>query len=386
VSIRSRSFAAIACCALAVACAHAPGAPTRPWPAECGAPIEGLAPLLAPGHALVLGEVHGTREVAEFAASAVCAAAHTGPVVLGLEMPAQPQFAAYLASDGGGQAQQALLSAPFWNAVFQDGRATVAALGLIDRVRVLAQQGLPVELLLFDASAKDGRERDRLMAQNISAHQSLHPKSTYVFVMGNLHARKTPGSSWQPDDGYQWLASLLHLPVVSLDAGHGDGTAWICLSQKPEECGPKVVSARETTGQREVRLAPSKDGAYDGIFDVVTFTASPPAAQPEKAAGLDEKIRALLIGPEMTVARGRRAASKGDFAGCTKLLASLPAPSAGVLYDRACCESQMGELDAAFESLRRALAAGFNDQKTLETDTDLANLRKDPRWSSLQKP
>jgi hypothetical protein len=93
------------------------------WHADCGTPIEGLDPLIAPGKTLVLGEIHGTREVPAFVASAVCQAVYTGPVVLGLEMPAQPQFDAYLASDGGPQAQQALLAAPFWTAAFQDGRA-----------------------------------------------------------------------------------------------------------------------------------------------------------------------------------------------------------------------------------------------------------------------
>jgi hypothetical protein len=354
------------------------------WQADCGTPIEGLDPLIAPGHTLVLGEIHGTREVPAFVASAVCQAAHGWPVVLGLEMPAQPQFEAYLESDGGPQAQQALLAAPFWTAAYQDGRENVAALGLIERVRALKKQGRPIELLLFDVQPEDVKQRDQLMAEKVIAHHAKHPHFTYVLVMGNLHARKKRGSPWKPDDGYEWLTSRLKWPVVSLNAGHDDGTAWICMSGKAEECGPKVVAARDSLGRRAVKLAPSKDG-YDGVFDVGSFTVSPPAAFPEKAVGLDEKIKALMNGPELLAARGRRAAMKGDFETCARMLGEVPNPDDGVLYDRACCLSQANHLDEAFDSLTRALAAGFNDDKTLQSDTDLANLRKDPRWATLKK-
>ena len=352
-------------------CAHAPA-------------IVGLSPLIEPGRTLVLGEVHGTREVADFTAAAVEQAAQRGPVVLGLEVPNEPQFEAYLSGDGSSAAQAALLSTPFWTAAYQDGRQSVALLGLLERVRVMRQRGLSIDLLLFDAQPQDTSQRDREMAEKVMERHAQRPQAAFILVMGNLHARKLPGSPWKPDDGYQWLTSRLTWPLVSLNAAHGDGTAWICGSAKAEECGPRVVAARESNGKRSVTLAPSKEG-YDGVFDVVTFTASPPAAFPEKARGFDEKLTALLNGPELKIGRARKAAMTGDYGTCASTLSALPDLGAGELYDLACCQSQLKQLDAAFDALTRSLAAGFDDFTTLDADTDLANLRADPRWRGLPR-
>lgn len=365
-------------------CAHAGGAAGSGWSADCGAPVEGLLPLVAPGKTLVLGEVHGTREVAAFVYSAACQAAHGGPAVLGLEMPAQPQFEAFLTSDGGPEARKAFLAAPFWTAAFQDGRENTANLELLDKVRMLRQRGLPLELLLFDEQPRDPSQRDRLMAQHVLDFHAAHPGHTMVLVMGDLHARKKPGSPWKPDDGYGWLASRLTWPVVSLTAVHEDGTAWICRTFKPEDCGPKVLAGRDTLGRRAVKLTPLPQG-HDGVFDVGGFTAAPPAAFPEKAVGFEEKLAELMKGPELMAARGRSAAVKGDYATCARLLGELPQPDPVALYDLACCLSRTRQLDAAFGALNRALAAGFDDFRTLEEDEDLANLRPDPRWAALKK-
>jgi hypothetical protein len=371
------------CAATVFACIHAPAAVSTKWNESCGTPIEGLEPLIAPGHTLVLGEMHGTREVPAFAASVVCQAAQNGPVVLGLEVMDEPQFETFLKSDGSAQAKQALLSSKFWNVEFQDGRKSVAVFELIDRVRVMKQQGLKVELLLFDADSDDAR--DSLMAKNVTERHSKNETASFVLVMGNMHARKTKGSPWAPTDGFRPLTSLLAWPLVSLNSAHDDGSAWVCYSGKAEECGPKLMSASESLGKRAVKIAPSKEGAFDGIFDVGSFTASPPAAFPEKAVGFEEKLKALMNGPAFNAVKARRAAEAGDFASCAKMLGDIPNPNADVLYDRACCLSQAKQLDAAFDSLQRALTAGFDDDEQLNTDKDLANLRADARWVSLKR-
>jgi hypothetical protein len=55
---------------------------------------------------------------------------------------------------------------------------------------------------------------------------------------------------------------------------------------------------------------------------------------------------------------------------------------AGPLYDAACCQAQGGEPDAAFATLDRAIAAGFNDP-SIANDADLVPLHADPRWPKL---
>lgn len=61
--------------------------------------------------------------------------------------------------------------------------------------------------------------------------------------------------------------------------------------------------------------------------------------------------------------------------------ATFPSTKRQSLYNVACAYSLKNELDPAFEALDRALAAGFRDARLLQNDTDLANLRADPRFA-----
>lgn len=253
-----------------------PTAVTPPAPSECGTPIAGLDALFAAGKTFAFGELHGTKELPEAIGVLACEAALRGPVVVGVELPAHPSFDAFLSSDGGEAARTALLSAPAWSAAMQDGRTSEAMLGLVDRVRRLRQQGKPVELLAFDADETRDQTRDRAMADLVLARRAARPDATFLLLMGNLHARKLAGSPWKPDDGYGWLASLMAGQVVSFDANYPAGTAWVCTSLDAASCGEtSMAGSARPSRTLGVRLAPSK--AYDGLLDVPTLTASPPA-------------------------------------------------------------------------------------------------------------
>ncbi|WP_291272093.1 S41 family peptidase [Geothrix sp.] len=52
-------------------------------------------------------------------------------------------------------------------------------------------------------------------------------------------------------------------------------------------------------------------------------------------------------------------------------------------YNAACCQALLGRADAAFQSLERAVAAGFANADGAARDTDLAPLRTDARWDGL---
>jgi hypothetical protein len=45
------------------------------------------------------------------------------------------------------------------------------------------------------------------------------------------------------------------------------------------------------------------------------------------------------------------------------------------LYNVACGYALIGEKEKALDALGRAVAAGFDDRRLLETDTDLASIR-----------
>jgi tetratricopeptide (TPR) repeat protein len=54
-------------------------------------------------------------------------------------------------------------------------------------------------------------------------------------------------------------------------------------------------------------------------------------------------------------------------------------------YNVACCKSRMGDKDGALAALRQAFEHGFDNKKLLDTDSDLANIRGDPRYAALLK-
>ncbi len=52
-------------------------------------------------------------------------------------------------------------------------------------------------------------------------------------------------------------------------------------------------------------------------------------------------------------------------------------------YNLACSFSLLGEIDAAFRSLERAVLLGYKDLAHLQKDRDLENLRKDARYDEI---
>lgn len=60
--------------------------------------------------------------------------------------------------------------------------------------------------------------------------------------------------------------------------------------------------------------------------------------------------------------------------------------AASALYNMACCYSLANELDKAFEHLDKSIDRGFDQVEHMEkNDTDLANMRKDPRFAEAVK-
>ncbi|MFO0984013.1 MAG: hypothetical protein U1E76_20220 [Planctomycetota bacterium] len=52
-------------------------------------------------------------------------------------------------------------------------------------------------------------------------------------------------------------------------------------------------------------------------------------------------------------------------------------------YNLACSHALLGQIDAAFAALERAIANGYQDCEHLEHDRDLGALRGDPRYQAL---
>jgi tetratricopeptide (TPR) repeat protein len=55
----------------------------------------------------------------------------------------------------------------------------------------------------------------------------------------------------------------------------------------------------------------------------------------------------------------------------------------GVFYNLACLYSLKGDVDLGLKNLDKAFSVGYENYKWANTDGDLANIRKDPRWKPL---
>ncbi len=365
--------------ALSLSLSSCPRPTAAAVPFDCGLAIDNVGEVLRPGGTIALGEMHGTRELPRFAGVVACEAARRGPVVFGLEIPADPSLEVFLHSDGGAEAKAALLAAPFWREDYQDGRRSVAMYELLEQTRRWRGAGLPIELLAFDGVAHDAVTRDRVMADHVLQRRQERPNATFVLLMGNLHARKTHGTPWG-DTAYEPLSSMLSSRVVTLDARAPRGSAWFCRTLQPEHCGPQSFAGNAgATARAGIDLTSNQGGAYDGRFDVAGLTASPPAALPERALGLEARIVELVDGPPPAYLAAVDASKRTDFAACERELSKLADPTADQLYLRARCLARAGRIEDAAVALKAAQAKGFFHPQRLQHEDDLASLREGPR-------
>lgn len=249
--------------------------------------------LVAPGSVVLFGEEHGTQELPQVFGEAVCSVAdgrQSVRVGLEIEPKNQPFFDAFLASPGAASDVSALMSAPFWSREMEDGKSSRAMVALLERMRQLRAQGLPIEVFLFDLGPGQAiAQRDKGMAENIESQVRAHPDAVTLALTGDLHAFKAPGSPWDPNyRAMGWHLVQDGVRVQSLGPSYPAGTAWVCGGQpgtvpvcesRPMRAGPALPSGR-TTGI-ELLPEPSRQG-YDGLYAASSMTASLPARTESK--------------------------------------------------------------------------------------------------------
>lgn len=265
-------------------------------PADGGAdcqPLPGIDDLVARSglRFLLIGEYHGTAEMPAVAGDALCAAVATArPVILGIEFAPdnQAHLDAYLASDGGDGARDALLQAPAWREA--GGRATQAILALIERGRRFARAGRPVTIVAFDRIPVPALspEREAGLAAGLANAQMRVPNSLVVALTGLGHADKEGWISQTPP----FLAAGGLLPAahtVSLAFARPGGRYWGCHAadgDRARGCTAYDMPAREPVAARGILLDPSLRGGFDGVYSAgAPYTASTPVlATPEQSA------------------------------------------------------------------------------------------------------
>ncbi len=261
---------------------------------ECGMSIIGLSGQTAKGRVMLLGELHGTREVPRFVALSTCQVASRGtPVTVGLEMPVENQerVRRFIASAGTEHDRALLMESPFWRSPYPDGRGSEAVAQLLEQLRWLRAQGLDVEVFVFDHPELQGEAREAAMARSVLSQVEAGPERFFLIATGNLHPRTRPGVPW--DLGYRPMGYMLarQLPsLVSLDVAFASGSAWICAVGDTLECGERPTKGQDHGDRFFVSLfrEPSEAG-FHGVFYVGAVSASPPAVRLDGARAIDSK-------------------------------------------------------------------------------------------------
>ena len=251
---------------------------------ECGVPILGLGKVARPGNVVLLGELHGTRQVPHFIAQSACQAAVQGiPVTVGLEVPDvnQERLQTFVASEGKEADWAKLMESDFWRSPYPDGRNSEAIAYLLEALRKLRAQGLDVEVFAFDRPPLNGDAREEAMADTVLEVAGKSRKRAVLVVSGNLHPRQVKGLPWNP--GYRPMGlRVAHLRenVFSLDIAYASGTAWICAMNEEQklDCGVKPAKGKDNGERYFVHLFDGRDKqGYHGIFYVGAVSASLPA-------------------------------------------------------------------------------------------------------------
>jgi hypothetical protein len=112
------------------------------------------------------------------------------------------------------------------------------------------------------------------MAEHLAAAFAKDPGVTFIVLVGNLHARKTPSPRFPQTFMAQRLVEM-HQAIVTLDVRYAAGVTWACAP----ECGPMRLSGGPAR-ERGIELEATADGAYDGTFFIGTPTPALPAARP----------------------------------------------------------------------------------------------------------
>lgn len=231
------------------------------------------ARLTEAGTTLILGELHGTREVPAFAASLVCQAARTTATVLALEVPytEQARIDAFLASNGDAKARADLLRGDFWDFPMQDGRRSEAMVSLLDTVRRWRARGAVVSVIAFDTDVPPD-VRDAEMGQRLATARQKDPQALLLVVTGGVHASREPEAAFVPMAVHFGKLTPPH-HIVSLAMKHSGGQAWVCT----DNCGPHEAAGTPDPGSPRVELFERRTRGFDGAFYVGTISASSPA-------------------------------------------------------------------------------------------------------------
>jgi hypothetical protein len=228
---------------------------------------------------VVIGEIHGSNEVPAVFADAVCLTAQSRRVVVALEQPASDQAAidAFIASDGGPDAQAVFMRALMWNMPTKDGRSSQAYFRLFETLRQMRAAGriegvVAFQPVMLSAGPSPPAQYEKAMAELLLS--GLSPNTVVVALVGNVHAMRTAVPREPP-----YLPMAAHLPpaqTVTLNVIPNGGESWNCV-RGADSCKPSPMGTNPNPRERGIERGRGADDPYSGVLYLGTLsTASPP--------------------------------------------------------------------------------------------------------------
>lgn len=202
---------------------------------------------------VLVGEMHGTREIPMLVGAVVGRMSASEPVLLALEVHASEQESldAYLHGDGSPRQRELLRRRAFWAvpAARNDGRRSEDMLDLIEGVRRLRAMGRDVAILAFDVANGESRgsgSRDRAMAAHLRRAWGALPRGRMLVLTGNVHAMRMRPDYAPPQMQVPMGADLQDLEPLSVEIAARQGAFWACPRGA---CGPTPVGAAGPSGR-----------------------------------------------------------------------------------------------------------------------------------------
>lgn len=193
---------------------------------------------------VVLGEMHGTREIPDLVEHLAEDYSSEGPLLVALEVTRDEHamLASYMDSlDDVLRAEMRKRAA--WDVTPEknDGRRTEDVLDLISALRSMRAAGRDIAILPYDLakdSYKDGEDRDRQMAMHLRRAYEALPRGRLLVLTGNVHAMlMKKGSSIEQKLQTPMASYLADLDPYSVNISALAGSIWACASS----CGEMQV-------------------------------------------------------------------------------------------------------------------------------------------------
>ena len=184
---------------------------------------------------VVIGELHGTREIPDLMERLAENYSAEGPLVVALEITRDEHavLARHMGSpDNRLRAEMRKRAA--WNVLPEknDGRRTQDMLDLIGALRSLRASGRDIAILPYDLSKgayQDGEDRDRQMAMHIRRAYDALPEGRLLVLTGNVHAMLVKkDSSFGKQLQTPMTSYLADLDIYSVNISALTGSIWAC--------------------------------------------------------------------------------------------------------------------------------------------------------------